>query len=193
LKVIIAVGNPGARYQDTRHNAGWWLGDHLIRRWSMPSLQIDGSSAWTQGIVRGESVSIVRPMTYVNRSGAVVGRLLQEHGVAASSDLLVLVDDVSLAAGRFRFRGRGSAGGHNGLQSIEDAVGGPDYGRLRIGVGGKSHPDIDLADWVLSPMSAVEEEEVLFHFGRMAEGVECWIEQGMTEAMNRFNAREMAS
>jgi PTH1 family peptidyl-tRNA hydrolase len=150
-------------------------------------------SAWTQGIVRDESVRIARPLTYVNRSGLVVRPVLQDEGLDATSDLLVLVDDVSLPAGRFRFRGQGSAGGHNGLQSIEEAVGGSEYGRLRIGVGGKPNPDVDLADWVLSPLSAFEEEEVLSRFSRAAEGAECWIEQGMAETMNRFNARELAS
>jgi peptidyl-tRNA hydrolase, PTH1 family len=193
LKVILAVGNPGTRYQDTRHNVGWWLGDHLVRRWSLPPLSADRQSAWTQGIVRGESVRIIRPLTYVNRSGVVVRPLLETEGFEVASDFLVLVDDVSLPTGRFRFRGRGSAGGHNGLQSIEDAVDGSEYGRLRIGVGSKPDPDIDLADWVLSPMSALEEEQVLFRFGRMAEGVECWIEDGMADAMNRFNAHELAS
>lgn len=193
MKAILAVGNPGTRYRDTRHNVGWWFADHLIRRWNLPALRPDGASAWTQGTVRDATIRIVRPLTYVNRSGLVVTPLLETAGFGAASDLLVLVDDVSLPAGRFRFRGRGSAGGHNGLRSIEDAVGGPDYGRLRIGVGERPDPDIDLADWVLSPMSAVEEEEVLALFGRMADGVECWIGDGMVEAMNRYNVRELAS
>ena len=193
MKVLLAVGNPGPRYRDTRHNVGWWFADHLARRWSFGPLRAQGASAWSQGTVGGETVRIVRPLTYVNRSGRIVASLLEDDGLDPAVDLLVLVDDVSLPPGRFRVRGRGSAGGHNGLRSIEEAVGGTEYGRLRIGVGERPDPDIDLATWVLSTMTAFEEEEVLVRFGRMADGVECWIGDGMVEAMNRFNAHEMAS
>ena len=103
------------------------------------------------------------------------------------ADLLVLVDDVSLPPGAFRIRGRGSAGGHNGLASIEHALASREYARLRIGVGSPPRPEIDLADWVLTAPPADEESAVLEAMERMEEAVECWLAEGVEPAMNRFN------
>jgi PTH1 family peptidyl-tRNA hydrolase len=136
--------------------------------------------------VEDETVLLVRPLTYMNRSGGVLPGLLADHD-AAASDLLVLVDDVSLPPGKFRLRARGSAGGHNGLASIEAALESRQYGRLRIGVGAPEHDDVDLAAWVLAPPRGDEESAVLEEMDRMAEAVECWLSEGMGPAMNRFN------
>jgi PTH1 family peptidyl-tRNA hydrolase len=103
------------------------------------------------------------------------------------AELLVLVDDVALEPGRFRVRGSGSAGGHNGLLSVEGALRSRDYGRIRIGVGGPDDRDVDLADWVLSTPRRDQEERVLSAFDRMSEAVESWLEEGVEVAMNRFN------
>lgn len=130
---------------------------------------------------------VAKPLGYMNRSGGVLPRLLEERGADAAADLLVLVDDVSLPPGTFRIRARGSAGGHNGLASIQEALGSREYARLRIGVGSPGHPDIDLSDWVLAAPRGDEESEVLEAMGRMAEAVECWLAEGVEPAMNRFN------
>lgn len=123
----------------------------------------------------------------MNRSGRVLPRLLDERSADAGEDLLVLVDDVALAPGSFRLRARGSAGGHNGLASIEEALGSRDYARLRIGVGAPDRPEIDLADWVLGPPGAADESAVLEEMEHMAEAVECWLAEGIGPAMNQFN------
>lgn len=130
---------------------------------------------------------LVRPLTYMNRSGGVLPGLLAEHGAAFACDLLVLVDDVALPPGKFRLRGRGSAGGHNGLASIEAALGSREYGRLRIGVGAPEDDEIDLAAWVLASPRGDEESAVLEEMDAMAEAVECWLVHGIEPAMNRFN------
>lgn len=130
---------------------------------------------------------LVRPLTYMNRSGGVLPHLLAQHDAAFASDLLVLVDDVSLPPGRFRLRGRGSAGGHNGLASIEAALGSREYSRLRIGVGAPDDEEVDLAAWVLAPPRGDEESAVLEEMEAMAEAVECWLVRGIEPAMNRFN------
>jgi len=117
----------------------------------------------------------------------VLSRYLAGPDFQFKQDLLVLVDDAALAPGRFRMRGRGSAGGHNGLQSIEDAVDSREYGRLRIGIGTPSHPDLDLVDWVLAAPSSGDEELVLEQFGRMALATESWLAEGMESAMSAFN------
>lgn len=186
VRTILALGNPGDRYRDTRHNAGWWLADHLRAAWGWPPFSREGRSVWTRGSAAGRAVRILKPLTYVNRSGLALEDLLREPGFRLD-ELLVLVDDVSLPPEGFRLRGRGSAGGHNGLASIEQAAGSREYGRLRIGVGAPRTAEIDLADWVLAPPAPAEEEVILSGFGSLTEAVCCWIAEGMESAMNRFN------
>lgn len=193
MKAILALGNPGERYRDTRHNAGWWLADRLRAAWSFPPFRHDGISAWTHGHQGGEAVRIVKPLTYVNRSGQVLAPLLDQEGFRPSEDLLVLVDDVALSPGQFRLRARGSAGGHNGLISVEETLGSQEYGRARIGVGRPPRSDIDLAAWVLAPLPPAEEEAVLARFDELTRAVECWVEEGMVTAMNRFNRTDQGT
>ncbi len=185
MKTLLALGNPGARYRDTRHNVGWWLADRLCVAWSLPAFRAAGLAAATAGRVGDSSVRVVKPLTYVNRSGRVVEKLRSE-GLSVPH-LLVLVDDVSLSPGTFRLRARGSAVGHKGLLSVEGTLGTREYARLRIGVGRSDDSRIDLAEWVLAPMSDAEEEQVLLAFGDMVSAVECWMAEGIETAMNRFN------
>jgi PTH1 family peptidyl-tRNA hydrolase len=187
LKVILALGNPGKRYRDTRHNVGWWLADRLARAWSLPAFRAVGRAARAGSLVEGAAVELIKPLTYVNRSGEVVRRLLEESAIEAERDLLVLVDDVSLSPGTLRLRARGSPGGHNGLASIETALNSDVYGRLRIGVGRPHDDRISLADWVLAPMTPRDEERVVATFGDAVAAIECWIGQGVEPAMNRVN------
>lgn len=188
MKSILALGNPGARYRDTRHNVGWWLADRLARAWRLPPFHAAGRLARTGGDIQGRSVEILKPLTYVNRSGDAVSLLTTSGKFDPSTDLLVLVDDVALPPGSIRIRGRGSSGGHNGLASIERAIGTHEYGRLRIGVGRPHDDRIDLADWVLGPPDRADEEKLLAVFGQAVHAVECWSSDGMETAMNRFNA-----
>lgn len=123
----------------------------------------------------------------MNRAGGVAARLLRAREVRAEEDLLVLVDDVSLPPGRLRIRARGSPGGHNGLRSIEAALETDEYARLRIGVGRPEDDRVDLAEWVLAAPTGPEEEEILGSFDRAVEAVECWVAEGVEEAMNRYN------
>ena len=122
----------------------------------------------------------------MNRSGAALAELRQNEEFAVDRDLLVVVDDAAMDVGRVRFRPSGSAGGHNGLRSVEGVLGTRDYPRLRIGVGQKPS-GVDLADWVLSEMPEEEEETVTKLLPELTEAVECWIEEGTEAAMNRFN------
>lgn len=188
MKTLLALGNPGPRYLDTRHNVGWWLADRLRSEWSFPAFRRAEAAARSEGRRAGRRVRLLKPLTYVNRSGEAVEPLLGEPGFRVEEDLLVLVDDVSLDPGTIRVRARGSSGGHNGLASVEAAVGTREYARLRIGVGRPTDERIDLADWVLAPPSGPEEEEILAAFDRAVGAVECWLEDGVEAAMNRFNA-----
>jgi PTH1 family peptidyl-tRNA hydrolase len=187
MRVILALGNPGERYRDTRHNAGWWLADRLAVRWRFGGFRRAGKTAWTSGSVKGRHVEIHKPQTYMNRSGRAVASLVEKRGFDPATEMLVLVDDVWLDPGRIRVRRKGSAGGHNGLRSLSDTLG-DEYARMRIGVG-KPHDDrIDLAEWVLTRMPRADEEETLAAFPRAAEAVEHWLEAGVEAVMNRFNA-----
>ncbi len=188
LKLILALGNPGDRYRDTRHNAGWWLADHLGRRWSLPPFQREAAEASTGGRVGDESVRIVKPLTYMNRSGRVLAKYLAATGFRPEEDLLVVVDDTALPPGRFRLRGRGSGGGHKGLLSVEDCLQSREYPRLRIGVGSPGDREVALTDWVLASPLPKEEEAILEQFSRMALAIEAWINEGVENAMNAFNS-----
>jgi peptidyl-tRNA hydrolase, PTH1 family len=185
VKVVCGLGNPGPEYAATRHNLGWWVVDRLQSDWRLPSFRRDDPVLVTGGTVGEESVALVKPLTYMNRSGAALEPLGSLAGFVVERDLLVIVDDVALPVGRVRFRPGGSAGGHNGLKSIE-AVLGPDYARLRVGVGG-APPEVDMADWVLSPFSPEEEEQVRSLLPDLAKGVETWLLEGVAAAMSRFN------
>ncbi|MYL05660.1 MAG: aminoacyl-tRNA hydrolase [Gemmatimonadales bacterium] len=186
MRLLLALGNPGAKYRDTRHNIGWWLADRLALRWGGGPFRAAGATAWTTGAGR-PGVEIHKPLTYMNRSGESLAALLASGRFDPAADLLVLVDDVALPAGRFRLRSRGSPGGHKGLASLSASLGSDGYGRLRLGVGRPPDERIDLAGWVLSGMPRAEEEEALGGFPRAVEAVEYWLEHGVEAAMNRFN------
>jgi PTH1 family peptidyl-tRNA hydrolase len=132
-------------------------------------------------------VRLLKPLTYMNRSGAVLAPLRALPEFDPSRDLLVLVDDVALPLGRFRLRGAGSSGGHNGLKSVEGALQRQDYARLRIGVGPAPPGLDDLAEFVLAEFEPEEQETLSELLEPMSEAVECWLDEGIEKAMSRFN------
>lgn len=185
-KAIVGLGNPGSEYERTRHNAGWLLLDHLAARWGFGPFRRADQAVATTGTLRGVPVRLLKPTTYMNRSGDAL-RALRSPNWDPAADLLVLVDDVALPPGRFRLRGAGTPGGHNGLKSIEAALRRQDYPRLRIGVGAKPPEYHDLADWVLGRFAPAEREALDEILDPMAEAVECWVAEGIEAAMTRFN------
>jgi PTH1 family peptidyl-tRNA hydrolase len=187
LKTILSMGNPGDRYRDTRHNAGWWLADHLVARWQLGPYRLAGNVISVAGQVGNTLARVIRPLTFVNRSGRVLTAFAAEGNFDPGQDLLVLVDDVALEPGRFRLRARGSSGGHRGLESIEEALSSSTYGRVRIGVGRPQDHRIQMSEYVTAAPLPFEEEAILETFPAMAEAIECWLEEGIEQAMNRFN------
>jgi PTH1 family peptidyl-tRNA hydrolase len=183
----VGLGNPGVGYAATRHNAGFVLADRLAERWGLPAFRRVGPARVTHGEVLDHTVLLVKPHTYMNRSGQAMGPLLEEPDFTPSRDLLVLVDDAAIPLGSFRLRARGSAGGHNGLKSIEAALGSREYARLRIGVGPAPEGLDDLADFVLDPFEEAEDSVLAPLWLVMAEAVECWVSDGIELAMTRFN------
>ncbi len=182
----MGLGNPGPEYDATRHNVGWWVADRLAYDWDFPTFRRDGRALVSEGRVSDEPVRLMKPTTYMNRSGLALGPLRSLEGFDPSEDLLVVVDDAALDVGRVRFRPEGSPGGHNGLKSISGALQSHAYARLRIGVGQKPE-GADLSDWVLSPMPDDDEEVVVSLLPEMTRAVEAWVSEGVEAAMNRFN------
>ena len=191
MKLIVGLGNPGKSYADTRHNVGWWVVDHLAGVWRFDGWRKDQNSQIADGRVGGQRVRLVKPQTYMNLSGAILKPYLRRETWSAADDLLVIVDEVALPVGRYRLRARGSAGGHNGLKSIEAAVGGQDYPRLRIGVGpgaGRERKG-DLSDYVLDKMGRSEQKDVEALFPDLVALVETWLTDGAPKAMSLYNQK----
>jgi len=186
MKVICGLGNPGPEYADTRHNVGWWVLDEARRTWALPAFRREGRARVTEGVRAAEPVRLIRPVTFMNRSGTALAGLAGTDGFDVSRDLMVVVDDAALEVGRLRIRARGSSGGHNGLKSVEAVLGTQEWPRMRIGVG--LPPDgEDLADWVLSPFPAEDAERVRALLPETVEGLRIWIEEGVEAAASRLN------
>jgi PTH1 family peptidyl-tRNA hydrolase len=186
VKVICGLGNPGSEYEDTRHNVGWWVIDRLSYDWDIGPFRREGRSLVTGGRVGDHYVRLLKPLTFMNRSGAALGALRALEDFDPVGDLLVVVDDVALDVGRVRFRPGGSAGGHNGLKSVQAALGTTGYARLRIGVG-PVPPDRDTADFVLEEFEPDEEEVVAGLLPGLTDAVRDWLDEGVEVAMNRHN------
>ena len=193
MKVIVGLGNPGKEYERTRHNVGWWAVDHLADVWHFEGWRRDGDARVVSGSVGALPVRLVKPQTYMNLSGAVLRPYLRRTGWSPQKDLLIVVDEAALPLGSFRFRARGSSAGHNGLKSIEGALGHQDYARLRIGIApppGRRRGD--LADYVLSEFGKGDAAVVKDLMPTFVEAIEAWTKEGIVPVMNRFNRKSQA-
>ena len=193
VKLIVGLGNPGAKYRGTRHNVGFAVVDELARRGA-----VDFESAPTDALIakwRPRDTLIAKPMTFMNHSGQAVGELVRYFKIDVA-DLLIVVDEVHLPLGKLRARARGSAGGHNGLKSIVAHLG-EEFSRLRVGVGrGPEGPDgnarRDLADHVLARFDADEAAEAERMTLRAADAAETFITSGIAAVMNAYNGGDQA-
>jgi PTH1 family peptidyl-tRNA hydrolase len=183
----VGLGNPGPEYVETRHNAGFRLADHLVARWRLGPLRRGDRARVAEGTWNGHSLRVLEPQTYMNRSGAALAPLLALPDFDPSRDLLILVDDVALPVGRFRLRGAGSAGGHNGLKSVEGVLRRQDYARLRIGAGPVPAGFDELTDFVLDPFPTADREVLDSLLDPMADAVETWLDEGIEQAMAKHN------
>ncbi len=190
MKVILGLGNPGRKYEATRHNVGWWVLDHLADVWHFEGWKKDGEAKVTTATVNGVRTRLIKPQTYMNLSGQVLRPYLRRPFWSPAKDLLVVVDEVAIPVGRMRLRPRGSAGGHNGLRSVEAALGSQEYPRLRIGVGpSEERKGIynDLADFVLAPFARDEREDIIAMMPRFEGAIDTWMRDGIERAMNAYN------
>jgi peptidyl-tRNA hydrolase, PTH1 family len=182
---VVGLGNPGERYRRTRHNAGFMVVDALAARARAGHWRHEADAEVTEARVGGEDVLLVKPLTFMNRSGLAVAPLAASRG-AAAADVLVVVDDTALELGQLRVRERGSHGGHNGLRSLVEALGTEEFPRVRVGIRRGELPE-DLADYVLSEFPEEDEREIQGMVGLAADAVECLLREGAAPAMNRFN------
>ena len=193
MKVIVGLGNPGKEYERTRHNVGWWVVDHLADVWRFDGWRKDGEARVANGSVGNVKVRLVKPQTYMNLSGGVLRPYLRRPFWSAATDLMVVVDEVALPLGRYRFRAKGSAGGHNGLKSIESNLKSQEYSRLRIGIA----PDDpgrrgDLADYVLDDFGKREEAVIRDLMPTFTSALEVWLKDGITPVMNKYTGDSVA-
>jgi len=186
LKLVLGLGNPGREYDSTRHNVGWWVLDRFAYDHGLAAFERRGQRFETAGTIGGREIRLVKPRTYVNRSGLALAALRQTAGFETARDLLVVADDTNLDVGRIRFRPGGGAGGHKGIRSVTAVLGTRTYARLRIGVG-LAPPGTDLAAWVLSAMPEEDEDVVVALLPELSRAVGVWAEEGVEVAMNRFN------
>ena len=184
--LLVGLGNPGSKYESTRHNMGFLAVDGLARRKGFRFNKLR-FRAWTaEWMVNGEKVLVMKPQTYMNLSGEAVGEAARFYKIP-SDHVLVIYDDVSLPLGKLRIRDKGSAGGHNGIKNIIAHLGTDVFPRVKVGVGAPSHPDYDMVDWVIGSFSAQEKKIVDEALDRALDAAECIISRGVTEAQNRFN------
>lgn len=189
MKVIVGLGNPGKQYENTPHNAGFSVANELAARLDCEFRKSAKFDSLVGKALRGEEeLLLVKPETYMNRSGLAVAPLLRYRG-GTPGDLIVVLDDADLAAGRLRIRNKGGSGGHKGLASIIENIGSDEFTRVRIGVG--RQPGDDLADHVLGSYSGEDRRKMAEVFRLAADAVVCILDSGLSEAMNRFNGMEV--
>ena len=184
MRLVVGLGNPGERYARTRHNIGFLALDALATRQGVSFSKGKGDGLVAKLKVGPEEVLAAKPQTFMNLSGTTVQALMTFHKIHPK-DVFVVVDDMQLDLGRFRVRDGGSHGGHNGLRDIQERIG-PDYNRLRIGVGAKP-PEWDLADWVLSRFSPPELLALEKRLPALEDCLTTWFEKGAVAAASLFN------
>ncbi len=192
MHIIAGLGNPGTKYYGTRHNTGFEVVDRLSERYSIPMDYEKHSAVCGKGIIEGQRVLLVKPVTFMNLSGNSIQQIVAFYKEDPSESLIVVSDDIELDVGRIRVRPNGSAGGHNGLKDIIGKLGNGNFARVRVGVGRKP-AQWDLADWVLSRFAPedgkiMEESEEL-----AAKAVVSILTDGVDRAMSLYNGRNLAA
>ena len=192
MRLIVGIGNPGSEYDRTRHNVGFEALDRLARRLAPGEIarsRFQGSTI--EAFIDDEKILLLKPLTYVNRSGQAVSEAVRFFKLTVESDLLVLVDDTALDCGRIRIRPEGGSGGHNGLSDIATHLGSDRWSRIRIGIDGPG--EIPLASYVLGQFRPDQVDAVDEGIERAVDAARCWITRGTDAAMNTFNADRAAN
>lgn len=187
--LVVFLGNPGAEYVNTRHNAGFLAAEQCERDCGARILRARFRALTAQVSLAGDSVLLLKPQTFMNLSGDAVAEAMHFYKSLPPERVIVVSDDVALPPGRLRIRTKGSAGGHNGLKSIIARLGTEGFPRVRIGVGAPPHPDYDMADWVLGTLRGADLDAVTAAAARAWDAVKSYISEGADKTMSRFNAQ----
>ncbi len=184
--ILVFLGNPGAKYENTRHNTGFMTCDALSERCGAEVKRLKFHALTGTAELGGEKVLLMKPQTFMNLSGDAVQEAMRFYHVPLER-VLVVSDDVSLPVGKLRIKRNGSAGGHNGLKDIIRKCGGEGFPRVKLGVGAPPNPEYDMADWVLSRFSGPELVSMREAAERAVDALACILSDGVDAAMNRFN------
>ena len=184
--LLVCLGNPGDKYENTRHNVGYMVADEVAERQRAPIQKLKFKALTNLLTISGEKVLVMKPITYMNLSGEAVRQAVDFYKVAPDH-VLVVSDDTALPVGKLRIRKGGSAGGHNGLKNIIQHLGTDQFPRVRVGVGEKPHPDYDMADWVLGKFRGEDKKAIDAAVKRAADAIDCILSDGLDKSMNRFN------
>ena len=184
--LIVGLGNPGDKYEKTRHNVGFRIIDKIADKYNAKTFKNKFEALYADCDIDGKTVMLLKPLTYMNNSGRAVSEAVRFYKIP-TDNILVISDDISMAAGRLRIRANGSHGGHNGLKDIIELLGTDNIARIKVGMGEKPHADYDLADWVLSVPS--KEDTLLIEKAEdsATQAVKVILKSGLSVAMNRFN------
>jgi len=185
VKIVVGLGNPGSTYEGTRHNIGFRVIDRLAQQQNIALDQHRCAALIGLGKSQEEPLLLAKPQTFMNRSGVAVAALLNEYGLAAA-DLVVIYDDLDLPLGRIRIRTQGTAGGHRGVGSIIEHLGGVPFNRIRVGIGRPSEGNA-VIDYVLAPFDEAEVGELSAVIERSAAALGCLIREGAPAAMGVYN------
>lgn len=189
MYIIAGLGNPGKKYEGTRHNAGFDCIDAIADKYNISVKETKGKALVGTGYINGQKVMLVKPQTFMNLSGTAIREIGNFYKVDMEEELIVLYDDISLPPGEIRIRAKGSAGGHNGIKNIIEQLATQQFARVKIGVGEKP-AEWDLADYVLSRPSKEDEEQMREGIKQGVEAVALIVEDHMERAMNLFNVKK---
>ena len=188
MLAIVGLGNPGEKYEHTRHNVGYDVISIIAAKLDTPIKKLKFQATIGETIYKGQKLVLIKPQTFMNLSGLTVQEAMSWYKLEPR-DMLLLVDDIDLPFGQVRVRAKGGPGTHNGLRHIVQCTGSGDFPRVRVGMGAPP-PEWDLADWVLSKFQTEEERKIAFDaYMTAADAALCWAEHGIDAAMNRFNKR----
>lgn len=184
--LIVFLGNPGLKYNGTRHNAGFMAADAMEKKLGVSINKLRFRALTQTADIAGQKVMLMKPQTYMNLSGDAVIQAARFYKIPPER-VIVVSDETSLPIGKLRIRRGGSAGGHNGLKSIISQLGTDKFPRIRLGVGAPPHPDYDMADWVLGAFKGQDAADMEQLAKTAADAAECYIAEGPDRAMNKFN------